>query len=561
MEKKWWHDKVAYQIYPKSFLDTNGDGIGDLRGIISKLDYLKKLGIDIIWLSPIYKSPFVDQGYDIADYYAIAEEFGTMEEFDELLAEAKKRDMHIIMDLVINHCSDKHEWFQKALADPDGAFADYFYFRKGKNGNPPSNYRSYFGGSCWEKVPGTDKYYFHMFAKEQPDLNWENPKLRQELYKMINWWLEKGLSGFRIDAIINIKKDLNFPDFAPDGKDGLASCWKMVESVDGVGELLEDLKKSTFEKYDAFTVGEVFNMKPDELPEFIGETGHFSTIFDFSAHTLTDGEHGWYDAPKLEFAKWRATIIQAQLETQKYGFKANIIENHDEPRGASRFLPSYAQTSDGIKMLGTISLLLRGIPFIYQGQEIGMRNAKWNSMEEFDDISTKDQYHTAREAGLSDQEALEVCSRMSRDNARTPMQWTSGENGGFTKGTPWLKVNPLFKDVNVEAQEQDPDSVLNYYRKLVALRKSDELKEVFTYGEFLPEYENVDGVMAFYRKDESKCILVAANFGKDAATIKLKSEIEKVWLSNRIDGTVDCEKDSLNLRSCEVVVLELENHK
>ena len=292
MGKKWWHDKVAYQIYPKSFLDTNGDGIGDLRGIISKLDYLKKLGIDIIWLSPIYKSPFVDQGYDIADYYAIAEEFGTMEEFDELLAEAKKRDMHIIMDLVINHCSDKHEWFQKALADPDGAFADYFYFRKGKNGNPPSNYRSYFGGSCWEKVPGTDKYYFHMFAKEQPDLNWENPKLRQELYKMINWWLEKGLSGFRIDAIINIKKDLNFPDFAPDGKDGLASCWKMVESVDGVGELLEDLKKSTFEKYDAFTVGEVFNMKPDELPEFIGETGHFSTIFDFSAHTLTDGEHG-----------------------------------------------------------------------------------------------------------------------------------------------------------------------------------------------------------------------------------------------------------------------------
>ncbi len=561
MEKKWWHDKVAYQIYPKSFLDTNGDGIGDLRGIISKLDYLKKLGIDIIWLSPIYKSPFVDQGYDIADYYAIAEEFGTMEEFDELLAEAKKRDMHIIMDLVINHCSDKHEWFQKALADPDGAFADYFYFRKGKNGNPPSNYRSYFGGSCWEKVPGTDKYYFHMFAKEQPDLNWENPKLRQELYKMINWWLEKGLSGFRIDAIINIKKDLNFPDFAPDGKDGLASCWKMVESVDGVGKLLEDLKKSTFEKYDAFTVGEVFNMKPDELPEFIGETGHFSTIFDFSAHTLTDGEHGWYDAPKLEFAKWRATIIQAQLETQKYGFKANIIENHDEPRGASRFLPSYAQTPDGIKMLGTISLLLRGIPFIYQGQEIGMRNAKWSSMEEFNDISTKDQYHTAREAGLSNQEALEVCSRMSRDNARTPMQWTSGENGGFTKGTPWLKVNPLFKDVNVEAQEQDPDSVLNYYRKLVALRKSDELKEVFTYGEFLPEYENVDGVMAFYRKDESKCILVAANFGKDAATIKLKSEIEKVWLSNRIDGTVDCEKDSLNLRSCEVVVLELENHK
>ena len=561
MQKKWWHDKVAYQIYPKSFCDTNGDGIGDLRGIISKLDYLKELGVDIIWLSPIYKSPFVDQGYDISDYYAIAEEFGTMEEFDELLAEAKKRDMYLIMDLVVNHCSDKHEWFQKALADPDGPYADYFYFRKGKNGNPPSNYRSYFGGNCWEPVPGSDKYYFHMFAKEQPDLNWENPKLREEIYRMINWWLDKGLAGFRIDAIINIKKDLAFPDMEPDGDDGLASCWRMVENVEGVDALLEDLKNHTFAKKDAFTVGEVFNIGVEDLPDFIGENGHFSTIFDFSAHMLSDGKHGWYDAPPISFDAWKKAITDSQMRVQNVGFEANIIENHDEPRGASRFLPSYAQTPDGIKMLGTISLLLRGIPFIYQGQEIGMRNAKWNSMEEFDDISTKDQYHTAREAGLSDQEALEVCSRMSRDNARTPMQWTSGENGGFTKGTPWLKVNPLFKDVNVEAQEQDPDSVLNYYRKLVALRKSDELKEVFTYGEFLPEYENVDGVMAFYRKDEFKCILVAANFGKDAATIKLKSEIEKVWLSNRIDGTVDCEKDSLNLRSCEVVVLELENHK
>ena len=558
MEKKWWHDKVAYQIYPKSFLDTNGDGIGDLRGIISKLDYLKKLGIDIIWLSPIYKSPFVDQGYDIADYYAIAEEFGTMEEFDELLAEAKKRDMHIIMDLVINHCSDKHEWFQKALADPDGAFADYFYFRKGKNGNPPSNYRSYFGGSCWEKIPGTDKYYFHMFAKEQPDLNWENPKLRQELYHMINWWLEKGLSGFRIDAIINIKKDLKFPDFEPDGADGMAGCWKMVESVDGVGELLEDLKKNTFQKYDAFTVGEVFNMKADELPEFIGENGHFSTIFDFSAHCLSDGEHGWYDAPKMEFSKWRKAIFQSQMETQKYGFKANIIENHDEPRGVSRFLPAYAQTPEGTKMLGTVNLLLRGIPFIYQGQEIGMKNAKWNSIDEFDDISTKDQYQIAREAGLSDREAMEVCNRMSRDNARTPMQWTSGENAGFTKGTAWLKINPDYKEINVEDQQNNPDSVLNYYRKLIALRKSDEFKNVFTYGEFIPEYEEMDHIQAFYRKDAAKCILVAANFGTDVASIELKGDVKKVLLSNQKDETVDCTKNRLNLKSCEVVVLEME---
>lgn len=553
MERKWWHDKVAYQIYPKSFLDTNGDGIGDLRGIISKLDYLKALGIDIIWLSPIYKSPFVDQGYDIADYYAIAKEFGTMEEFDELLAEAKKRDMYIIMDLVINHCSDKHEWFQKALKDPDGEYADYFYFREGKDGNPPSNYRSYFGGSCWEPIAGTNKYYFHMFAKEQPDLNWENPRLRQELYDMVNWWLKKGLAGFRIDAIINIKKNLEFPDFEPDGLDGMAGCWKMVESVDGVGEFLEDLKKNTFQKHDAFTVAEVFNMKEGELPQFIGEDGHFSTIFDFSAHSLSDGEHGWYDAEKIDFKKWRETIVSSQLEVQKAGFEANIIENHDEPRGVSRFLPEYARTSAGTKMLGTVSLLLRGIPFIYQGQEIGMQNAVWNSIEEYDDISTKDQYHIAREAGLSDKEALEVCSRMSRDNARTPMQWNDKEYAGFTTGTPWLKVNSNYKEINAESQEKDADSVLNYYRKLTAVRKSPEYKEVFTYGMFVPTYENIDNVMAYYRVDEEKRMLIAANFGTEPVELELNYPVKKVVLSNMKKGQAG---EKLQLESCEVIVLE-----
>lgn len=554
MKKKWWHDKVAYQIYPKSFLDSNGDGIGDLRGIISKLDYLKDLGVDIIWLSPIYKSPFVDQGYDISDYYSIAEEFGTMEEFDELLAEAKKRNMYIIMDLVINHCSDKHEWFQKALADPDGEYADYFYFRKGKNGNPPSNYRSYFGGNCWEPVPGTDKYYFHMFAKEQPDLNWENPTLRKKLYDMINWWLEKGLAGFRIDAIINIKKDLDFPNLEPDGADGLAGCWRMVENVEGVGEYLEDLKKNTFEKYDAFTVAEVFNMHKDELSQFIGENGHFSTIFDFSAHALSNGAHGWYDAPDINFNDWRKTIINSQLQVQKCGIEANIIENHDEPRGVSRFLPEYARNPLGTKMLGTVSVLLRGIPFIYQGQEIGMQNAVWNDVKEYNDINTIDQYNLAISAGLSDKEALAVCSKMSRDNARTPVQWSESDNAGFTTGTPWLKVNSNYKDINVQNQENDPDSVLNYYRKLVATRKSPEYKEVFTYGVFEPAYENTEYVMAYYRVSDNQRILVAANFGKDAKTIELKFPVKKVVLSNV--GRKEINEVSLKLDSCEVIVIE-----
>ncbi len=553
MQKKWWHDKVAYQIYPKSFCDTNGDGIGDLRGIISKLDYLKELGVDIIWLSPIYKSPFVDQGYDISDYYAIAEEFGTMEEFDELLAEAKKRDMYLIMDLVVNHCSDKHEWFQKALADPDGPYADYFYFRKGKNGNPPSNYRSYFGGNCWEPVPGSDKYYFHMFAKEQPDLNWENPKLREEIYRMINWWLDKGLAGFRIDAIINIKKDLAFPDMEPDGDDGLASCWCMVENVEGVDALLEDLKNHTFAKKDAFTVGEVFNIGVEDLPDFIGENGHFSTIFDFSAHMLSDGKHGWYDAPPISFDAWKKAITDSQMRVQNVGFEANIIENHDEPRGVSRFLPDYAQNADGAKMLGTVSVLLRGIPFIYQGQEIGMQNARWNSVDEFDDISTKDQYRVAREAGLSDAEALAVCSVMSRDNARTPMQWKDAPQAGFTSGTPWLKVNDNYPVINVEKEEGQLDSVLHYYRKLIALRKSGEYRELFTYGKFEPAYENADHVMAYYRILQGRRVLVAANFGTDTIELDWEVPAKKVLLSNKKRTNAE---NKLILEKCEVFVTE-----
>ena len=579
MKRKWWHDKTAYQIYPKSFLDTNGDGIGDLKGIISKLDYLKDLGIDIIWLSPVYQSPFVDQGYDISDYYKIAEEFGTMEEFDELLAETKKRGMYVLMDLVINHCSDKHEWFQRALKDPYGKYAGYFHFVKGKDGKEPSNYRSYFGGSAWEPVPGTDLYYLHMFAKEQPDLNWENPELRQEIYKMINWWLDKGLAGFRIDAIINIKKDLSFPSFEPDGPDGLASCVKMVEEVQGVGDYFEDIKKNTFEKYDAFTVAEVFNMKDDELAEFIGDEGHFSTMFDFSAHTLAQGESGWNNSRKPSLKEWRDTIFASQKRMQEVGFPANIIENHDEPRGASRFLPEYAQNEAGKKMLATTSVFLYGIPFIYQGQEIGMTNCRRNDISEYDDISTKDQYREALAAGYSREQALEYCYENSRDNARTPMQWSDKKGAGFTAGTPWLALNPNYTQINVEEQADRPDSVLTYYKKLLALKKSPEYKETFTYGRFVPDYENKDGIFAYHRisgkdtakacvrgmevedgeKDVSQDILIAANFGTELCTLKLAGRSGKVLLSNagkEEKGTREItEAGSITLESCEAAVI------
>ena len=554
MKKKWWHDKVAYQIYPKSFQDSNGDGIGDLRGIISRLDYLKELGIDIVWLSPIYKSPFVDQGYDISDYYNIAEEFGTMEEFDELLAEAKKREMYIVMDLVVNHCSDQHEWFRKALADPDGEYADYFYFVKGKDGKAPSNYRSYFGGSTWEKVPNSDKYYLHMFAKEQPDLNWENPVVRQKIYEMVNWWLDKGVAGFRIDAIINIKKDINFPSFEPDGPDGLATCIKMVEAVNGVGDFLEELKHETFEKHDAFTVGEVFNMKEDELLEFIGEDGHFSTMFDFSAHVLTFGEHGWYDQKPLRFEEWRKVIFDSQQELQGKCFKANIIENHDEPRGVSRYIPEGDCCDASKKMLGGLNFMLRGLPFIYQGQELGMENVKFESIDQVDDISSLDEYKVALEAGCTPEEALKAVSRFSRDNARTPMQWTDGENAGFTTGKPWLKVNANYTKINAESQMNDPESVRSFYKKLIALRKDPEYKETVVYGELEPVWEDVHNLMAYYRKGD-KTLLVVGNYQKEPQTIELAGECKKVLINNYDNVAMDGNK--IELQGYQFLVIEM----
>ena len=554
VNRKWWHDKIAYQIYPKSFLDSNGDGIGDLKGIISKLDYLKALGIDIIWLSPIYKSPFVDQGYDISDYYAIAEEFGTMEEFDLLLAEAEKRDMHIIMDLVINHCSDKHEWFQKALMDPYGEYADYFYFRKGRDGNPPSNLRSYFGGGCWEPVPGTDMYYFHMFAKEQPDLNWENPKLRSELYKMVNWWLEKGLAGFRVDAIINIKKDLSFPDFEPDGPDGLAHCWKMVDSVDGVGDLLQDLKRNTFSKYDAFTAGEVFNMHEGELENFIGDEGHFSTIFDFSAQCMDEGINGWYDIPPVDFRLWRQTVANSQLEVQKHGFEANIIENHDEPRGVSHYLPEGCDSESAKKMLAAVNVMLRGLPFIYQGQEIGMTNVSFSSIDEIDDCTTRHEYDQAIARGLSEEEALHVVSHFTRDNARTPFQWNDSPQAGFTAGTPWLKLNPNYTTINAAEQIERPDSLYHWYKELLALRKSPVYGETVVYGEFVPYLEEQTNLMAFYRNGESGSLLVVANYQPEPQDVELPDGYRKVLMNNTEDFLL--EGNTLHMDGFQVVILE-----
>lgn len=553
MEKQWWHDKVAYQIYPKSFRDTNGDGIGDLRGVISKLDYLKELGIDIIWLSPIYQSPFADQGYDISNYYEIDPRFGTMEDLQELIDEAKKRNLYVLLDLVVNHCSDEHEWFQKALIDPNGEYGDYFYIREGKDGKEPSNIRSYFGGSAWEQIGDTGLYYLHLFHKKQPDLNWENPVVRKEIYDMINWWLEKGIAGFRIDAIMNIKKALPFHDYEPDREDGLADCRLMLKENEGVMDFLKEMRDATFHKYDAFTVGEVFNEKKEELCDFIGEDGCFSSIFDFSQTVFGASEKGWYDNSPVTPDDYRTCCFDSQERAEGIGFLSNIIENHDEPRGVSRYIPEGECSDAAKKMLAALYFLLKGIPFIYQGQEIGMENVSFESIDQYDDISTLEEYQVAIENGLSKEQALEAVKRYSRDNARVPFQWDDSENAGFTTGTAWLPVSEDYPSINLHHQSADPDSVFHFYKKLIALRKNEEYKDTLVYGKLTPAYLEMKRLMAYYRNGVHERILVIGNFKMEEQEIDLVEPYRKLLLNNY--ETVREDGKKLFLKGYQVLVL------
>ena len=555
MTKKWWMGKVAYQIWPKSFADSNGDGIGDLEGIIGKLDYLKDLGIDIIWISPVYKSPLVDQGYDISDYYDINPLFGDLETMDRLLAEAKKRDMYIVMDLVVNHCSDEHEWFKKACADPDGEYGKYFYIAEKKDGKLPCNWRSYFGGSVWEPIPGTDKYYFHAFHKKQPDLNWENPKVRQEVYKMMNWWFERGIAGFRIDAIINIKKKLPFCDYEPDRDDGMVSIVRMLEDAEGIGEFLEEMKHETFDKYDAFTVGEVFNEKDSELREFIGEDGHFSSKFDFAPEMCGKGG-AWYEHESVTPEMYKNAIFDSQLRVADIGFLSNIIENHDEPRGVCRYIPEGDLNDTSKKALAAVYFFLRGIPFIYQGQEIGMENCPFENIDQLDDISSKDEYKVCRDAGYSEEESMKLLRIYSRENARTPVQWSDAENAGFSTHKPWMLVNPNYKEINLAKQKDDRNSVYAFYKKMIALYKDPAYHETLTFGRFEPYMRETKNLIAYYRRGEGQMLLVLANFQNEPQTVMLPEAAGNVILNN-------CERVDLDDNGCitlggyQAVVVEL----
>lgn len=566
MNKKWWHGKVAYQIYPKSFKDTTGSGMGDIKGITSELDYLKGLGIDIIWLSPCYVSPLADEGYDIADYYKIDPRFGTNDDLWQLIAEAKKRDMYILMDLVVNHCSDEHEWFQKALADPNGKYAGYFYFEDAVDGHEPNNWRSYFGGSAWEKVPGTDKYYLHLFDKKQPDLNWNNQEMREEIYTMMNWWLDRGVAGFRLDAIMNIMKPLPLSDqnYEPDRSDGLATASMMIAKAKGIMDVLRQMRDRTFAVHNAFSVGEIFNETKEQIPGFIGEDGCFSSMFDFRETVIGQDARGWYCASPVTPDQYRDAVYETQRITGDVGMISTIIENHDEPRGVSHYIPTEDLSDTSKKFLAAMQFMQKGMPFIYQGQEIGMENIKVHSIDEVDDVSAKDEYKVARQAGCSDEEAISFVNRYSRDNARTPMQWDDTDNAGFTAGKPWLHVNPNNKTINVKAEENSRSSVLSWYRKLISLRKSKEYGDVVVYGRFEPWKAEEPELMAFYRKTADRTLLILGNFRKEKRELVLPKPVRKVILDNcapeeesEFISTIECGSEKVTLQEYEAAIIEV----
>ena len=574
LDKKWWQKEVGYQIYPRSFYDSNNDGIGDLNGITAKLDYLKELGITLIWICPIFKSPMDDNGYDISDYYDVNPEFGTKEDLERLIKEAEKRGIKIILDLVINHTSDEHEWFLEALKNPESKYRNYYIFKRGKNGLPPTNWRSHFGGSAWEKVEGeadengNEMYYLHLFTKKQPDLNWENPEVRKELYEMVNYWLEKGIAGFRVDAINSIKKDENYLNLPVDGADRLAYNVKYTLNQPGIEEFLSELAKETFKKYNCMTVAETPMLEYERYNDFIGEDGFFSMIFDFSYADLDMTKGGFYyslrDIPTIEL---RNAIFESQLTQQKYGWGAPFLENHDLPRSLNKFFGEKANETNA-KLLGNVFFFLRGTPFIYQGQEIGMDNFVRKDISEFDDIASKDQYQRALGEKFSTEEALYFVNKRSRDNSRTPMQWDNSKNAGFSENEnikSWIKLTGSQAVTNVKNQLNDEKSIFAHYKKMIDLRQNGKYSDCLIYGEFIPVPLVNEKIIAYVRKYGNQKLLCISNFSELKQEVKL-NDIAKVLgekeitlgevLINNFDKIGKDEK-KLNLEEFQSLLVEI----
>ena len=555
MERKWWKESVVYQIYPRSFMDSNGDGIGDIKGITSKLDYLKELGIDVIWLSPVYQSPNDDNGYDISDYQAIMQEFGNMEDFDEMLAAAHERGIKIMMDLVVNHTSDEHRWFVESRKSKNNPYRDYYIWRDAKDGREPNNWGSCFGGSAWQYDETTDMYFLHLFSKKQPDLNWDNKVVRREVFDMMTWWLEKGVDGFRMDVISMISKVPGLPD-GPKDKDALYGDFgPSVINGPHVHDYLKEMRKEVLSKFDTITVGETSGVTVEEAVKYAADDeSELNMVFQFEQNDLDGGEHGKWNLNKIYLPDLKAVLNRWQTYLEGKAWNSLYWSNHDQPRIVSRLgndTEAYRELS--AKMLAICLHMMKGTPYIYQGEELGMTNVPFASMDEFRDIESINAYREYTENGIiAPEDMMKYLNYKSRDNARTPMQWSDEENGGFTKGTPWIKINPNYTTINAREQMEREDSVFHYYQKLISLRKKEPVIVYGTFALLMPEDEDI---FMYTRTYEQEKLLVICNFSQKERELEIPEEWERgtILLGNYKDAAVG---RKMCLRDYEAIVIK-----
>jgi len=554
MNKQWWKESVVYQVYPRSFNDSNGDGIGDIKGITEKIDYLKNLGIDVIWLSPVYKSPNDDNGYDISDYKDIMDEFGTMEDWEELLAEIHKRDMKLIMDLVVNHSSDEHAWFAESRKSKDNPYRDYYIWRPGKDGREPNNWESTFSGSAWQYDEATDEYFLHVFSKKQPDLNWENEKLRHEVYDMMNWWLDKGIDGFRMDVINFISKEEGLPDAPnPEGKKYVGGGQYYINGPK-IHEYLQEMHQEVLSKYDILTVGEMPGASVEDAKLYTDpEREELNMVFTFEHMDLDSGPGGKWNFKPLRLRDLKENITKWQTGLHGVGWNSLYMNNHDQPRMVSRFGDDKMYRLESAKMLGTFLHMLQGTPYVYQGEEIGMTNIRFDSIDDYRDIEILNMYkEKVVEGNEPHDKVMESIYVKGRDNARTPMQWDASENAGFTTGTPWIQVNPNYPEINAEQAVNDENSIYHYYRKLIQLRKENP---IIVYGDYTLLDEENEKVYSYLRTYENQKLLVITNYSADDLMYEVPAEFAngELLIGNYPDVSGMLEK-TISLRPYEARV-------
>ncbi|MFF2853037.1 alpha-glucosidase [Peribacillus sp. NPDC058002] len=544
MDKAWWKEAVVYQVYPRSFMDSDGDGIGDINGILMKLDYLQELGVNVIWLSPVYQSPNDDNGYDISDYKSIMTEFGTMADFDRLLKAVHERGMKIMMDLVINHSSDEHPWFKESRSSKDNPKRDYYIWKPGKNGKEPNNWESIFKGSAWGYDEGTDEYYLHLFSRKQPDLNWENPKLREEIYSIMTWWLDKGVDGFRMDVINFLSKDQSYSDGSVHHGKQYGDGSPFFLNGPRIHEFLQEINQRALSGHDVITVGEMPGVTPEEAQLFTGkDRGELHMVFQFEHMDLGSGPAGKWSNDKWKLTDLKRILSKWQTGLEGDGWNSLYWNNHDQPRIVSRFGDDGKYRIESAKMLAACLHMLQGTPYIYQGEELGMTNVAFEGIDDYRDIETLNSYEELVDShGWSKERMMSAIHARSRDNARTPIQWNDSRNAGFTKGTPWIKVNPNFPEINAEKAYNDPNSIFHFYKKLIQLRKKHE---IVVYGRFELLWPDDERIFAYTRSFEEEKLLVLCNFKEEEASYTLPEELH-AYSATRLIGNYDQEEEGIS---------------